>query len=210
MPVPVVYRKSGEGAIASYNFYDIGAGIGYKTFYGMDLVEVSTDKYALSPEVLSPLVGYTYSGQGGTLDLDFDLSIQIPLILKGNCLINVPIGCEVPSLQDLTIPVTIKLYKVSGGVETQLGGTVTKSIILLAVNTGANKHKILAGRIIVPTTLFKSGDTIRISVATAACGANNRSVIYHDPTNSTANLYPGDGSTSSISLLVDLPFRIDL
>ena len=209
MPIPAVYRNAGEGKITSYSFYDMLSGTGYKTFYGMDLTEVSTNKYALSPEILDPLNGYTASAGGGSLDLDFDLSVQLPFTLKGNCLINVPIGAGAAGLTDVTIPTTIKLYKVSGGVETQLGDTVTNSMVFLSVSNVAYQHRILAGRIIMPTTSFKAGDTIRLSVACTGSGTNTV-FIYHAPTNATAYLPAQDTTTYPIDLLVCLPFRVDL
>ena len=120
--VPVFYRKSGEGSIASYSYVDIATGRAVTSFYAGDVLSgTDSGQKILYPSTFYSQDGYSDSGNNGTLDLDFDLEIDQPLRVDGKSIINIPLLARSYST-DHTVPIVMTVYarKISGATEIEL------------------------------------------------------------------------------------------
>lgn len=210
MGIPVKYRVNGGEAIASYNFFDIATGAGYKTFYLADLYNVATKEYRLIGDIIYSSTGYTQSASNGTLDLDFDLSLALPMQLKGDATISIPINMQrVTSTGGGSTVFSGSMLLVRNGVETQIGSTSQQTITYADLGASNSTHwNIVAFAIRMPTTKLKGGDTLRFNLQSSAGGANVVNTIFHDPEDRTFTDL-GTGIISSKST-INLPFKIDL
>jgi hypothetical protein len=210
MPFRRIYTKNSEDSVGTYSFTDIATGTGYKVFYGVVLYEGSTKTYALSPEAIASFrdevsdASVTHAANTA-YDVDLDIVITKPLILKGKAFVNVPLTINVGAGATASTTCTASLYYVRGGSETQIGSTATATVQLNDIGANQTEWAMFSARIDVPTTTLKSGDTIRLNVTTSAPGNDKQVVIRIDPTNT--------GVTSIIKsevLSLVVPFKIDL
>lgn len=202
MGVPRVYRKEDERAIASFDFFDLATGIGYKRSYCMDV----DGDFVLSQNILYGNIGF--SNFTTSIDIDFDSSVALkPFTIKGDFFINIPMtrvrdGTGGSSLMSYTVTVTIRHW--DGSTETDLGtDSATESS-----NMSANqvKHKVHAFKININKRLFKVGDLLRISViGTAESSEFGTTTLGHDPKSRTFTNF-----TDSSAITIDTPFDTDL
>lgn len=97
MGVPLVYRKTGEQTITTYDFFDLADGSGQVVLYG---AVDSTGRDSFSGGYLTRNTPYSDSitSSGAQLsgsywkdiDKDFDLDVNKPIVLKGTCSFNIP------------------------------------------------------------------------------------------------------------------------
>lgn len=211
MGLPVEYRKSGEGVIASYSYTDIAEGTGIVTFYGLCTSEKSTKDYLLTQKVLysndttttaaAPLV----SG-ANLINLDFDVPFNKPQRIKGVAYVQASIGCTVRNTGISWVQYIATIKKVSGGAEEVLGTAFSEQIIV----TNAPDAKTCTVQIpINDIALFKKGDTLRLSMEISGAQNTGASTIavWHDP----AGRDDGTLSTDETSVLnFSVPFVLDL
>lgn len=195
--LPITYPPVQEKAIATYDFYDLSTGTGYKNFYLADItIGTNTRDYALTPNTIMAQYGH-YARIDAAMDVDFDINIEVPMVLEGDSYLQIGI---VGSALISPFIVTAKLYLVRGG-ETQIGSTVTTNLTV-----PANAWVGGAWKIPIPLTHFKRGDIFRISLSAPACGGGNTIWLLCDPLNRTDLL---SGKTISISQSkILLPIRI--
>ena len=205
MGVPLVYRKSGEITIATYDFYDLSTKTGYKKFYGVNLINGSTTSYALiTNQIYGDGSANTQSGDAA-LDLDFDVTFNNPTTIRGGFHVCVPVSIYSSLGAAVTTDVAIKLYKVVGATETQIGATATKTI---AGTPGAGEYVVYNFSAVMdaPITTFGLGDKFRLNITTTSPGGSKSIGIYHDPMARTGSYT--SGTTSQLTAVV--PFRVDL
>lgn len=207
MPIPPIYRQSGEGGMATYDFYDLATGTGYKTFYGLNLVEVTTMKYSLCQDTLNSLDTYTAIAANTANDIDFDLPVNKRVVLQGNAIVCVPCNFVNGTGGAATVSSTVytTMYKYSGTTETQLGSVASMQLTTGNLDSMAAQCMQFTGRIAIPQTVFKTGDTIRLNVKTSAAGASKSVYVFHDPKN-----YDLGATDNTHQLLINLPFKVDL
>ena len=208
MPIPKIYSNSGEGAITSYNFYDLSAGTGYKTFYGMKSINKNISGYNLVTEPMSSLNintsrGYTISDVNSALNLNFDCTFPIQMTIQGDAYINIPIAGQ-GNTSDWACTLSGALYKVVDTTEILLGDVVVYN---MTIDTVADPEwALMSGVIKIPTTIIKPTDKLRLNIKTNSPGASKYTLIFHDPfgySNIDADIY-------DTKLYVSLPFRIGL
>lgn len=214
MPIPVIYRKSNENALTSYDWYDLANGVGYKTFYPMFTNQgTNTEVKILTPEPLySSKIASGNAATNNTFNLTFtkhatiggDVSLSIPAVVYG----------------DTSISMAIKIYKSSGGVDTQLGSTTSATL------TTAHGAQYLWGatgfNVVVPTTTFANGDILKLQIESTNPQASTQFFYFHDPASRSVtsalnddvdwgmldgNAVTGVQSTAS---KLNIPFKIDL
>lgn len=180
------FVRSGEGAVASYNWTDLAQGVGYGTFYLL-MYGDSTSTTNIS------LVDFVSTGaNSNNLTVDgvknFDTNVfSFPRTLKGFVVFEGMVSSGAAGRR-----LTAQLYKVSGGVETAI--TDLKSTV---DNTTARFYLKLT---LTSTQInLKAGDFLRLKLNFS--GANV--VVGVDPLGSD---YSGVDSQSK--LLV--PFKIDI
>jgi hypothetical protein len=209
MAIPTIFTQQGGEAVASYSWLDLVQGVGYKTFYLLDSYESTNIVYSISPESsISADIGYSQSGSNSALSKDFDIPITKMLVVKGNVLINAPFNItRVTGTGGGGTTISAKLYRVRGGTPTQIGSTASKTISYADLGTSYSDHwNMFSCRIAVSsTTIFKQGDTLRLTIDTTAGGSNVQTKIYHDPTQ--LNVTTGITSTKA---LLNIPLKIDL
>ena len=207
MGIPVVYRTGGGDNLASYDFYDLFTGTGYKEMYGGD----ASGALYISPLVFYGRKGVTSSANNGTLDIDFDITFEVPTTLEGDCIINVPFVLRngAGSAQTPVSTVTMELHHVdTAAAETSLGSVVdTLNEGGLAATTSI--WTSLTAVIDITKQIFKVGESLRLSVTTTAPGSNNFLRIGHDPKN--RSVLTGDTITwTSSQTTLKIPLRLQL
>lgn len=219
MPVPIVYRKSGEGAVASYDGFDFANGTGYKKFYGIMLASgATTSSGALVTETI-----YSDKIDTGKVDpaansmpirLKFTTSFNVPMILRGDAIINIPVSNWVSGGGTTEATASVALYHVSNGVTTLLGNGKGTKVSQAGAGT---KTQVRGVKLNVAKTKLKKHDQIYLIVDLVIESAETGGVaILHDPagrapSSTTAESTFMTWAANSIStLIVDLPFVIDL
>ena len=192
MPVPQVYRKSGEGAIASYNYTDVADGTGVIVFYAIiSQTSGSVDYHLVTDSSL-------YSDAvdiGGDVDLDFDLTaFNLPRKVKGTAYVS--IGLEAVGAGN-TIYATVQLRHVRGGTETNITSAI-------ASHTLTNEANMMFIPLPITATHFKKDDILRLNVTTTTSGTAGFGV---DPANRASATY---ANLDSRQLKVLVPFQLDL
>jgi len=196
MPLQNRYRGIPEPNLANFDWFDLATGTGYKTFYGMDLIEGSNSlAYVFSTQTLYSSVGFkSFSNALG--EINFDLTFEVPLTVEGNVLLNIAVGSE----QAWTQTLTFILYHVdTDNTETQLDST-TDSV------TVNNNHAMLAIKFEVPVRRFKAGEKLRLSLNSPAVGAGKAIYWLFDPKN-RSTLSPVPDFINS-QLILNLPIKI--
>jgi hypothetical protein len=188
-----------ESAIASYDFFDLATGVGYKEFYAMDGVNDTTnEKGLITFATIKANNGSTTAGAGVTLD--FDMVANSPLTLQGNAYVQTSWAYDTLGSGD-TITTYVKLYKVSGGTPTQLGATQTISELFTSSGT---TYTTRTGKMVIPLTLLKIGDTLRLEVVLPSyTGGGKYWQLQHNPNGVVAT---GQQTTQTKLLL---PIKID-
>lgn len=196
MGIPRIYRGLPEQNLASYDFYDLATGTGYKNFYGCDLITgTNTTTKILTSQTIYAYLGYS-NYYDESVDLDLDLALNTPLTIQGDCAFCIPMGTA-GNMTSKTF--TIKFYKVSASnVETQIGTAVT---IDKALN---NTITILCGKYTLPITRLKAGEKLRFNVTSTSVGLLTLQIL-HDPKNRTLGT-PTNTITSQ--LIVNLPIKL--
>jgi len=198
MPLQNKYRGIPEPNFASFDWYDLATGTGYKDFFGIDMREgADAVVYALTINEYFGHKGFTtFSATAG--EINFDLDLEVPLTIDGIVIINAPIG----SSSNIGSPLcTFKIYRVdSASVEHQLGSTVTATPAT-AIN---GSSEILSVRFDVDVTRLKKGEKFRLSCASPNVDSFNWA---HEPTNFDRSFHGGADLISS-QLKISLPIKI--
>lgn len=209
-------------SIASYDYFDLASGIGYKRFYGI-VADTSTGKvYRLDQNItdvtgrVSATTDITNTVYYAHTDLDFDLTFTKYFTVGGEGKLYLTIqtaGAGVGQNQAAAYIVATIYHVTAGGTETSLGTAQSQEY-----NTN-----IVAGisrRYLIPITITKKNfiptDRIRVNVI-AMCkyiadgaGGVKTFKIYYDPTNLLTPAVDADGVAGDTSLIFDMPFYIDL
>jgi len=209
MGVPRVYRKSGEKAIASYNFEDVVSGTGIIKFYGCQEANNSGESYFLTPNLLySNNIGQSITIPQGSatklFDLDFDVKFGTRRILTGDVFANIPIR-TIGGADTKHTYVIVKIRKWDGTTETDITSKQSETYVDTTKATGTKMFLI---RIPITTDqVFKKGESLRVTVEywSVASGTAQTLYIYHDPQGRGA----ADTNTPS-TLIIQTAFNIDI
>lgn len=217
MPIPIQYRKSGEGAIASYDGYDIAAGTGIVNFYAgktSGATILSNVKY-YSDSIMTAKSGLqtTWTKE---IDLDFDAPINRPLIIKGKTVVNVPFYLGLASTSGASGAAIVRVRKWDGITETEICEGSSRVI----ETTSAPYWEIFAIDVDIPLTHFKKGETLRLTVegwGNQAAAVTGYLRIAHDPMDryktfgKLAETWDATNTPAVPSTLIfQVPVRIDL
>ncbi len=204
MGVPVIYRKSGEGAIATYDFFDLGTGRGIKTLDAGD----ASGAYILTAQQFYGWDGFTRK-TNTLIDLDFDMTFNNPILVKGSAIVQFTGSTFRVSggSTGVTSIFTTYLRKVPVGL-TEVDLASAAYVLSATLNDGEVNRKLIAFNLDIPKTHFAIGDTLRLTVQASAPGTAKRATIYHDPKNRTFS----EAATNTISSRCELhlPVVIDI
>ena len=220
MGIPIIYRKSSEGAIASYSFIDIAEGTGIINFYGADTEDNSVKDHSLMTNQIYSNDIYTTATVGfvtppasvKALDIDFDVTFTVPKILKGIIRLQVPWAQGSASSANFngTSFILARARKWDGTAETELRASImSKNLTVGSLVIGGAIAMI---EIIIPNRIhFKKGETLRITIEVwASVSGSQGTIVYlmHDPMNRAFITFSNDFPTTV--LLMQVPFVIDL
>jgi len=212
MPIPIVYRKSGEGIIATYNFIDVASGTGIISFYGSNSISGASMQYELSnwTRYSDDIYSFVDNPTGAyvkKMDIDFDVAINKPIVLKGNTIVNLPWAVISANNETTSAYVKAIVKKVSGLTETQLS---TSQSGVLSLGVTGRTYKMDALNSTIEQVNLGAGDTLRLTIEGYIKDGNvsGGCAIGHDPKGRT-NGWDATGACPSI-LTFYAPVRIDV
>jgi len=191
----MTYLKTNQ-PIASYDYYDLASGFGYKTFYPAD---TQAPAYILTTQTPYSDVGSTT----GACDLDFDIEFKRACYIEGDVFVNVPCVRYNASGSPATIGYTATVYirHWDGTTETELGNAVATESS--SIGTTEYRYKMNLLKITVAGQHFAAGEKLRVTVVFVQTGA---ATIYlgHDPKGRIFTNW-----TYGAQMRVDVPFRLE-
>lgn len=217
MPVPINFRRSAEGAIASYTWSDIAAGTGYVAFYCFD----DEDNKAMCTSRIDSSIGYTKATWAAgsesaamRAELDFDAVFNLPQRIKGKLYVSLTYrltttGAGTPTNSVYT---KVRIYHVDTSavpVETEIGTQQETKTITRTDSIGTS-----SGRTTIKFDVnrhFKKNEKIRVNVELWGSGTADCWVyLYHDGANRNWSLVDSDAFAINTDLPAYVPFKIDL
>ena len=223
MGIPRVYRKSGEKAIASYNFTDIAEGTGIVIFKlatardsSATLQKILIESNIYSDSISTETAGSSSGSATKTGNTDFDLTIfNLPKIIGGTAFVNIGWGCEGNSNNQggTNAFLIVKIRKWDGSTETDLGEGKSSTIVG-PESAGSFTGITSALKIDIPKTHFKKGNNLRVTVEewTLLGGGSNPGSVHigHDPQNRDGDLIKPASADIITKSNVHIPFVFDL
>lgn len=207
MALPTVFNRS-PASIATYDFMDIAAGTGIINFYaGKETTSYLLSNFTYYADTVSTSAVVNYVPYTKVLDVDFDVSINKPITLKGNSIINIPLKLYF-STANVYCYAVVKVRKWDGSTETDL---VTSANSREVATAGAGTYyDILGVQATIPLTVFKKGETLRLTIEVWGKGGGALATVdlAHDPKNRSAG-WDTTGAVPS-QLAFQCPTRIDL
>jgi hypothetical protein len=199
-----------SNVLANYDFIDIVAGTGIINFYAGTTVDL---KMLSNNEFYSEAVATESAQIGDTvawtllLDIDFDVVLNRPLVLKGKTVVNVPLKIR-SGLNTVNVYAIVKVRKWDGVTETEIVSNDSSSSSQAAAGSS---YFMKAVDVDIPITNFKIGETLRLTILgygqTSASGWGFIS-IGHDPMNRSTG-WDTTGAVPS-KLVFQCPVRLNL
>lgn len=200
MPIPKVYAKMGQNAIASYDYTDIAEGTGVIDFLGFTtVISGATLRHLGTKTVYSANIEPIFAT---ATTYNFDLTtFNYPKIAKGTAYIGFSRYWAGTINHKLNIYFTIQ--KVSEGIATNIGSVQTAEFT--SDGNPSIAHYLLNASL--TTTHFKRGDILRLTIY--AVHPSGTLYIGTDPANRDGSLVT-PAATYPTKLEVYIPFKIDL
>ena len=198
--IPEIFRKS-PPVSATYDFVDVMSGTGYVSLYAGKCVSSNVlSNYAYYSNTISTSVALAVA-DAKVHDVDFDVTINKPLTISGNAIVNVAYGVT-QSGGTSSGRIICRIRKYSGGVESELALSSASTTI----STGAGDVYGSAALDLAVTASFKKGDLLRLTVEGWGSNNNNTGTLTfgHDPKNRTY------GTAAYSTLIFQCPFKVDL
>ena len=186
--------QSQESAIATYDYYDIASGLGYRVFYGGNLADGSVSgAWVLADNTfysnkITTFVLMTEEPQKYA-DMRFEVQLNAPRDMKGDLLVCVPVGvgrCTGDTGDIATINVSGAVYHFDGTTETNLGSFRSTNLVVADANPKTYNYQVLSNKVPIARTHFKPGDKLRVQIEgwSVMTGDHSRYMgIGHDPKN---------------------------
>jgi hypothetical protein len=206
--LPDIYRKS-PPAIESYDWVDNLQGMGYLTLYASNAVDTAGRNYLLVHKAVDCSSYYNAGSgygiytdtNGADIDIDFDISIQKPLLTAtGIAFVEMTIW----KAANASGHYHVNIYHVHGVTETLLGTATSQTY---AVTGGAISYRDLF-KISFTGKQFAIGDFIRFNID-SDLGGTKSFYFYHDPT-SAVTLTDAVSRTIGTDLTMYIPCKLDV
>lgn len=219
--LPSVVQREGEGAIASYSFTDIVNGAGYVRYYGGF---IDTGDYIMSPTIFHSNAIETRdsfspptSKGSAQFDIDFDTTeFTNPRNIRGTAYVSVPFAVNVTggATENHNVQITARVRKWDGSTETDIASGDSE-VMQETTNSTGNIQGVATAKVAVSKTLFKIGETLRITVEfyywSSQTYARSASVA-HSPKGAISDNFRtslfSDGDVTTMEALV--PYEIEL
>lgn len=201
------FPQTASPAAASYDWFDLAEGVGYKTFYGFEVDVPSTSG---SVQLLSTSAFYSDKIQlSGTTTAGVSLSgsfltspFNVPKDIKGDAYVSFGWYSNTNDMFPYA-----KIYKSVAGVDTLIG-QMSGSLVADAV---ASLPKVTTLKVNLPLTHIAPGDAIKLEagITAAAGGAGAFSNIGEDPLNRDGIKIKPSTQQVTTKLLFNIPFKIN-
>lgn len=207
MPLKGSPFPPGRDILANFAWIDLVTATGFVVFDGINAEDSGGNNYILNTSTNSTLMTPTKENDGAYptslvtlaingLDLDFDSSIfQLPRTIEGTALVRISSAFHVSTASNSVI--TVRIRKWDGSSEVTLG---SESTITEELTSGEEFGHVL--QIPISRTLFKKGDTLRLTVEVATSGTFQ---LAHNPRDTAIRNFSAGNSRLSIAL----PFKLD-
>lgn len=177
MPVPNLYRKSPEGAIASFDFVDLVAGVGYLTLYPLNTSAASATTERLLNRSLPSLI--TTSASSAALNLNITKTFEITFgkptqIAPADLIMRVGMECS-----GLAIGANFHIY----------------DIVVKKIRADASEETI--GSNAGPQGYFHAGSGNASAVVTAFCALSQTAFGVGEKLSITARFFVGGGGSTN-------------
>ena len=196
--VPINFAVPGENVVSSYDYVDIANGLGYINFYCLHNSD-GTFSLTTNSQIVGGVIQHYVSNTGTIMEETFEVTINSPKTINGDCITQIPVSAENAS----SFGVTCTIYN---GV-TQLGtATGTYSIERASATT------LVSQKISISNTHLKKGDVLKFYIkVTWTDPGNNFGYAAHDPSGGTFTSRI-DGTSlqfRTTRMGVAIPFKID-
>jgi len=199
MPVPVVYSKSQEGAIASYNYTDIAEGTGVVVFQGFQTQISGANALHIADTNIYSAGNSDSSGTSWTFNTS---AFNAPRTMKGTAYVRYSTNYTGASSEICDQKVSINHVDADNNV-TELASAELPRI----TSAGSGILNNFVAPLTIPKTNFKKGESIRIIVTAVVSGGTT--YIGHDPANRNGALVT-PAATYPTKFEAYIPFDLDL
>lgn len=205
------FRTGGEGAIATYDKFELSSGVGYKDFYGA----MYSSGALVTNEIYSDNID-TSNGFNEVTAIFTTSEFSQPLTLSnGNVYVSVPLGVYTNGNASSCYASCALILEDTEGAQTTLGNGTTST---LSRSTAGTTAFTKATKFEISQTTIKPSEKLilRVELLTSQQPAGTEYAIAHDPANRTPTTEnSNDGmnwgtSGSNSQLVLSLPIRIDL
>jgi len=202
-------------AIASYDWTTINTGVGYASLYGFS--ETPYDKvtsYAITDQQLASSTIESFvlnaSANGIAIEKDFDYYFNRSVIIEGDLLAQVTLEANLGDASRVYAKVLVRKW--DRAAETEIANADTNELNDLGV---VNDQKAVIAKVVVPRTLFKSGEFLRITVQVIIANYQGTPItsiaLGHDPINRDGTYIVPSGANGATSVLkISVPFKPSL
>ena len=228
MVLPRVYRKATEQVIQTFDFIDIASGIGFVEYFGgnhgaggpsgahiLSKAKFFSDQVSTVQSITSETTYTKFS------DLDFDLVFNNAQTIEGEILCVIPSAVKAGTGESFQHFINVIIRKFDGTTETDIREVSGAFATITNLGTNDYDYDLTTIRLKMPSTLFKRGDTFRMTVE-KFIKSNTQiaafSVIGNDPenrakgptedTNGGGVDFTFGTEVSRMSVLI--PFKVDL
>jgi len=172
MPIPIVYRKSGEGSVASYDYSDIAEGTGVFHFYpwvGVDSNVLSSTNTHYSNDVVKHYDLNDTTTSTKILDVDFDVVFNLPKIIGGTAVVTLTLGYNMTTADGGFEQFARVRIRKDDGVNPEVEVATNDTALFAESDTGhltqnAPYSETFSVEIDVPKTHYRKGDILRLTI----------------------------------------------
>lgn len=191
----------------SVPFDDLKAGTGFTTYY----LSRTSEQYVLSNVATYSDGNFTSDTTGGAnswnFDKDFDVRLNRATMIRGTCIFNVPVNCNLAN-RELSIKVILKKVSKDGLTETDISSGSSR-VVDFAAGSPDNEN-MFAGQFTISGQKIASKETLRATVLLRQGNdgqAASAYKVFHDPLDITS----GEGMTTFPgTALILVPQKIDV
>lgn len=203
--------QSVSPVLASYDWLDITSGTGYRRYYavgsGDNTLFLSSRSMTSSTDYWSYTANFNSTTPALTIDLDFDITLNVPADIKGTAYFNGLMRAW--NNAGATSRFTVNVYHVnSGGTETLLG---------TAVGANTNDYYRECLKISLTQKHFAIGEKLRLNVILHGWNtglSTGKVTVFYDPTSvvtkTDTSATTSDTRTVGTDMYIDVPFRVNL
>lgn len=211
-----IFTANNEAGVASYSFNDISSGSSYINMYvgkaGTANSTIMTNYKFYSSPIITTSAGLVAGADAKMLDLDFDYLINKQIVIAGQSIVNIPIGCYSSTANPNAIGYAIvKIRKWDGVTETELSGAGGQTETLTGPVGGVTMTVFYVSAIVtIAQSIIKKGEYLRVTIEVwghHSGGIGDGSLkLAHDP----MNRLTGWSATATDQTIITIPLQVKI